>query len=387
MSKLESSPTTQISSQQSKLKAEENKKKKPPPQYNPRWKGYCLILISSLINLSSISNIDQQSDFSGEWGFCLCFGVFSFVFALLILILDRTQCGVETFSFTKAMDGKLEGYVLLFVSLWWLVGVAYITQVNGIAYKANNIYFSSWLVPASCAYTLNKWSTEKDVLSLAEMTGLSATLKSWYILFLSSVVSLGSSIDMLLHLYSIKQDQAIAGVVIGIVSTCLSIGWICVHYKFIEFFKQGGWQELSCCVVLIVLWIIGVSIITQEGGIGSTLGGSGCRNIDNQLYGIQITELENCTISLVGSDQERLTYNCYDTINRSIPGSNLYFSVWCCLGATLNIALRWKAQQALQFAQAQNERLMDKAKISSGDGEDGASDGEDLEDFEDADDY
>jgi hypothetical protein len=135
MSKLESSPTTQISSQQSKLKAEENKKKKPPPQYNPRWKGYCLILISSLINLSSISNIDQQSDFSGEWGFCLCFGVFSFVFALLILILDRTQCGVETFSFTKAMDGKLEGYVLLFVSLWWLVGVAYITQVNGIAYK------------------------------------------------------------------------------------------------------------------------------------------------------------------------------------------------------------------------------------------------------------
>jgi len=50
---------------------------------------------------------------------------------------------------------------------------------------------------------------------------------------------------------------------------------------------------------------------------------------------------------------------------RQIPGSNLYFASWFCLLASINIPLRWKTAQALQFAQASYEGGR-KAHPSSG---------------------
>lgn len=50
--------------------------------------------------------------------------------------------------------------------------------------------------------------------------------------------------------------------------------------------------------------------------------------------------------------------NAFDRpyINQLIPGSNLYFFTWSCLLASLNIMLRWKAAQALQFAHSQQDQ-------------------------------
>ena len=115
-------------------------------QYNPRWKGYSFILITSLINLSSISNIRTDSGYDGEKGGALSFGVFTFVLSFLVLFFDRTQLLAEKISFTKTCDGKFEGHTLVFLCLWWMVGVAYITQVDGIAYKVRgNFFVTVWI--------------------------------------------------------------------------------------------------------------------------------------------------------------------------------------------------------------------------------------------------
>ena len=145
-------------------------------------------LTNAMIRLFfSISSIPYQ-DRKQYWSSTMTFGLTTFSLAVLIVVHDRSQKCMETFHFTKAKDGYVEGMTLVMCVLWWIVGVGYITRSAGIAYVANNIYFSAWLSLFSCIYTLNEWSTSKDILSLAEMTGLSATLKSWWILFLSSLV-------------------------------------------------------------------------------------------------------------------------------------------------------------------------------------------------------
>lgn len=136
---------------------------KLPREYNPLWKGYLYIVLSSLISLSSISNARQEDFYKGNYNVGILFPTVTFALCLIVLILDRTKWWTKSMSlnYAKASDGKLEGYTLLVFTFWWIVGVAYITQVNGLAYVASNIYFSAWLSLASCIYTLNKWSTNK----------------------------------------------------------------------------------------------------------------------------------------------------------------------------------------------------------------------------------
>jgi hypothetical protein len=135
--------------------------KHPPREYNPLWKGYLYIVLSSLISLSSISNARQENFYKGNYGVGLLFATVTFAFCLLVLILDRTKWFGKILDHAKALDSKVEGYTLLVMTLWWIVGVAFITQVNGLAYVASNIYFSAWMCLASCIYTLNEWSTNK----------------------------------------------------------------------------------------------------------------------------------------------------------------------------------------------------------------------------------
>ena len=148
-------------------KGDEDKGDKPNVEYNPRWSGYLLIGLSSLLNFAAISSVpaEQRREY---WILSMAFGITTFVLSFLILGQDRSQKFISKFHYTKARDGYLEGYVLLFFVVWWIFGVAYITKPGSVAYAASNIYFSSWVTLFSCVYTLNLWSTEKDILSIAE---------------------------------------------------------------------------------------------------------------------------------------------------------------------------------------------------------------------------
>ena len=140
--------------------------------------------------------------------------------------------------------------------------VAILTRPAGLAYFATNIYFSSWLALISCVYTLDRWSSSKDIISIQELTQLSATLKSWYTLFLTSLVCFGSGVSM--HIYFGQQrnsGETAFCIVLGFFSTSVSLFFILVHYKFFtdccSRVKQGGWLELATAVFMILCWTVG----------------------------------------------------------------------------------------------------------------------------------
>jgi uncharacterized membrane protein len=275
---------------------------------NPRWKGYYFMVLTSLINFSSVANVNTNVDKA----ISLSFGIVLFVFSLTVLILEWISAASSTnnnntenkFQYAQAYDGKLEGSCLLVTTLYAIVGVAYMTRVGGIAYHALNVYFSAWLVLASHVYTLNAWSASRDILTIAELTGISSTLKSWYILAIASIVIAGTSIDMMItlsnrynnndnHNYKSttttttstdtelwKDDEAsraaALGIAFGVCSFLAATTWILIQYEIIQICQitQGGWTEFGTIVVIVAMWIVGTGILTRDGSIGATINGS-----------------------------------------------------------------------------------------------------------------
>lgn len=177
-------------------------------------------------------------------------------------------------------------------------------------------------------------------------------------------------------------DDTSVGVALSTVSFFISLFFILVHYDFIPQCEQGGWLELSSSFFLVLLWTIQLAIMTQDQGIAATLTGSQCSRDEVSL------RVENCTIVLyerLGVDEDgemivsRVELACSD-LPRQVPGSNLYLATWTSFFASLNISFRWKAQQALQFAQAQQEKQERQLVSSTGGSGEDSSLGEDDDD-------
>jgi hypothetical protein len=94
-----------------------------------------------------------------------------------------------------------------------------------------------------------------------------------------------------------------------------------------------------------------VAVLTKDEGIAATVAGSGCKPNDLYLDGVA-----NCTVTVEKVINDTYSFveykQCLELFRQEVPGSNLYFSLWGALLAAVNISLRWKAAQALQFAQA-----------------------------------
>jgi hypothetical protein len=253
--------------------------------------------------------------------------------------------------------------------------VGYQTRAGGAAYFSNNIYFSSWASLASCLYTLNEWSTDKDYLSFQELTSLSATLKSWYVLCLASLTVMGTAANLHGNVApgSLRRETSL-GVAAGLLSMCLSLFFIFVHYRCCcsrdrpnTMLRHGAWLELGLDFFLILLWIITVAILTQVGGVGSTFSGTGCIDRTLPSLGVSLdgtTDAKQCSVVITEDNNAQTTIPCSALVNGEIPGSNMYLASWICLAAALNITLRWKAAQALQFAhtaQAQTRQHLEDA--------------------------
>ena len=77
---------------------------------------------------------------------------------------------------------------------------------------------------------------------------------------------------------------------------------------------------------------------------------------------------------------------CEEARTTQKPGSNLYVFSWICLASTVNLVFEWKAEQAIRFANAQEEKALDKAYLREGSV---SSDNLDIgfDEFEDADQF
>lgn len=295
-------------------------------QYNERISGYVSIMLSSLINFASIADIRNFS-FRGE-KYVAMYGSVTFVACNIIILFDRVSILQKKFDLKKIKDGKLEGYTLLAFVLWWLAGVCSMTRSDGIAYDVLNIYFSSWYTLAVCFMTLNEWSASKDIISIHELTRLSATLPCWYILLVSSLVEMCSAAESFSSTKRIVLDHAVFSVIVGPVSATLATISILFHYKMISWFdiRPGGVIELLVAIFLGIWWICAVALLTSDGSAAS---------------------------SIQGTD--------------SIPGTNLYLSLWISVFASISISMRWKAAKAIKKMSDVTTRARSKTPIGSTD--------------------
>jgi hypothetical protein len=343
----------------------EQKERRKPKEINPRWKGYVCILLTSLVAFASTSNVPSSK--ISAVGYSISVGAVTFTISLLVLILDRFHCA----DYTKAFNGYFEGCTLMFCVVWWIAGISFMTRAGGLAYRALNIYFFCWLTLASCAYTLNEWSADKDILSMQELTGLSATLKSWYILMGSSFIVMASAANIHPHLKDSDQRAASLAVALSVVSFLTACSFILVHYKFFPSVASGGWLELSTAFVALLFWTIGYVMqwITNVCCYSDAL--------QKTIFLITYSQLRSSRVAVLTQDsgiaasvngQCAALQGTTSIEDAFIPGSNLYFFSWASLLSSLNIVLRWKAAQALQFAQTKGDRKGEGQESDDGEG-------------------
>jgi hypothetical protein len=341
---------------------------------NPRWRRYCFLLLSSLIQFAAVANVrhDNRAFSWWEWGWAVQFGLVLFVFSGVSLCTrfrndDEDNDNKNNKNKSAAAHGKKdndessspwEGYWLVAAVCYSLAGAAVLTRVGAIGYVALNVYFAAWLTVVAAVVTLNQWSTDRDLLSIDELTSLSFTLKSWWMLLLMGIVTAGTSLN-----YWLVQQRGLFGVAIGAVSAVTAAFFISTHYNLIQVghggccFAEGGWAELFAIVGLCILWTIATAVITQESGIGATIAGSKrllfetTKRDDNSDN--DDDDIDDCVVQ-----HRNETIPCAEWIaihTEEVPGSNLYLSSWISLLAAVHLVARWKAQQALHFADARQQ--------------------------------
>lgn len=127
------------------------------------------------------------------------------------------------------------------LTMYALLNVGNVTRVGGVGYRALNDYGGAWLGLAASAYCLERWSVARDLLSWEELTGVSATLISWYILFFAScLVATWSAVNF----WVVGEQPAVLAISCGAL-TALAVIFICTHYKPMSWVPDVGWASVA----------------------------------------------------------------------------------------------------------------------------------------------
>ena len=319
-----------------------------PPEYNKKWRSYLLICVTSLTNFVSIGetyDIDLPQYSAGmHRRYYYMFGIVTFSACLLILLLDMIGFIRNKFDFKSLKDGRVEGATLYVFLLWWVAAVIAETRAGAIGYAALNIYFSAWASLFACLDALNKWGGEKDILTLHQLTRISITLPSWWIVFWASIVVLGSGADAIDD--ATRNEVIIScstAITIGFLSSTISAFFILSHYEFLQccaacnsWLSYGGFLELGCSLLVNLFLVIGLEQLTGAGRIASTITGNGANYPDKDEY---------------------------------VPGTNIYVAIWAAFIASVRVTVKWKEARAIKFAQTSGGKA---------EGDDGVGGGEDT---------
>ena len=247
------------------------------------------------------------------------------------------------FDFKSLADGKVEGWTLVMFVLWWASGVISITRAGAIGYASLNIYFSTWASFFASIYALDQWGGEKDILTLRELTRMSITLPSWWIVFWASIVILGSAADAARFFDSDDYVFASCATAVGIstITTVVSAFFILSHYEFFQcceacssWLTYGGWFELAMSIMVNVWLVIALSRLTEPGSIGSAIVGNG--------FSPQSEE---------GGESQQSGAPSSSPTSYYVPGTNIYLASWTAFIASGRVTVKWKEARAIKFAQ------------------------------------
>jgi hypothetical protein len=155
---------------------------------SPRFKGYFLILLSSVINFHSIGVSQDTTDVSivvpssEQVGYGLTVSLISAIItgiAVLFHLLSwfTCDCFVNRWALKLfAPKAKIELFGDIFLLLWWFLATVIQTGVRGIAGDGKeqyNIYYSTWFCTLAALFCLESKLTEYDWPSIKTF------VKSW----------------------------------------------------------------------------------------------------------------------------------------------------------------------------------------------------------------
>jgi hypothetical protein len=373
------------SNNNSRSKKDKSKPDLPPYNLNPRWRGYCLLALFSTICLGSVSQVKNLSisiyDPDGNPIAGIVIGSLSLGIALLVLlheliqhcislgVVDFGSPNARMFDFKVLAGGKVEGFVLALIMLLWIIGLGYLTQVYGIAYSpvCMNVYWSTWLCFVTCLYTFFDWikatsvEWKKSTATKIVCCWSHTMFRTWCILALSSLVVVGTSIEMIVEASSesdvtiqdgttkwTEDDQRKAevafAIVWGLLSFLTGVLWICLTDRYgndasassqttpsaAPSPKESSKQqlvELTLILVCLLFWIVGTALLTRPEGLGASIMGQA-------IFKMFTTVVENEATESV--------------VFYWIPGSNLYLGVWTCFGASLYLLYQWSMEPQQQ---------------------------------------
>ena len=177
---------------------------------------------------------------------------------------SNRRLGDEPANFMDLKNAKdsREKYILIALFLSQVIIVTSSTFVGGVAYSADNIYFSVWVNFYLSLYILNDWMQEKNEICFRDLTHFSETLPGWYALLLSSTIVFGSVLN---GVEIFLNDQTRSAVAIAIIASLISM--IISSTVILSFYKLclccsrerqlpvRGWWEFTLSLGLAVLWI------------------------------------------------------------------------------------------------------------------------------------
>ncbi|GMH61381.1 hypothetical protein TrST_g6699 [Triparma strigata] len=241
---------------------------------SPRLVHWYTICASSLIVFASVLNTTIPP--SPMLTYTITAGSLSFGIALLAILFHIVPVCKFWAIGTERAPVK-EFVALTFLTVWWIVAIALITQSGGIATNSLNLYYSSWLAGIITVIALNNWFITHGSLSARDFVNTSPTLVAWYFMLLASAVVMGSAAN----LYSTTQPQGgdksdfIYAISIGTIGCFLSLLVILANFQvnaIANFLIPGGFIELFLSFSLLGLYIAGVIILTRANGIASSAG-------------------------------------------------------------------------------------------------------------------
>jgi len=135
-----------------------------------RLKGYITLVLASFINYQSaqdsanvqLSNLTVVPSTAEQRRYAVALAVVSLVLSIFCLLthLDRVT-PLEKVWIVMFKDGsKIEGIMLAFWSIWWIVGTGVSTAVAGIAGDGKgqySLYYSTWVCCLTTLWCLERW--------------------------------------------------------------------------------------------------------------------------------------------------------------------------------------------------------------------------------------
>jgi len=252
---------------------------------SPRFAYWAAFLIFSTITLGSVVEVVKDNKEAGtsysknneRWSVACSAITFSITAIVFIMHLHPIS--------SLLIEGtKIEGFLCVLLAAFWIATVSIITDARyGLAVddtgavKNGNLYYFSWAgFVCSILLVVSYLRHVFGVDVAGEIRTRSARLTLWSAHLACSLVVMGTSANYFDNTCGVRDDdnntkcnRAIYGIVLGALGTLFAVAVVAMK---VATTKAPFLVEVGLSFILVVMYCVGVAVITSSDGPGAPLG-------------------------------------------------------------------------------------------------------------------